>query len=71
VSSRTQREKAVALVRAIDSADTPRALYRKLRALLPDLGAIPGTQVTLLRLCTAEEKYREALADAKFILEIR
>lgn len=71
MSTRTQREAAAALVRAIDSADTPRALFRKLRVLLQRWEAAPGTQVTLLRLVEAEAKYREALEDAKYLLEIR
>lgn len=67
---RPLREEAAALVRSIDHASTPRAPFRKLRDLLPKLGELAGTQVTLLRLCEAEKKYLEAIEDAKYVLEI-
>lgn len=70
MSTRTTRDEAAALVRAIDSASTPRAPFRKLHDLLTKLGDTPGTQVALLRLCEAEKKYLEAIEDAKYVLEI-
>lgn len=66
---RPLREEAAALVRSIDHASTPRAPFRKLRDLLPKLGDFPGTQVTLARLCDAEQVYLKALEDAVYILK--
>lgn len=77
---RTEREKAVALVRAIDSVDAiPRSPIRQLRELLARwrppvvgdqsrIGA--GSYAALERLCVASETYVKALEDAKAMLEI-
>jgi hypothetical protein len=77
---RTEREKAVALLRAIDSVDAiPRSPIRQLRELLtrwrpPVVGDRSrigsGSYAALERLCNASENYVKALEDAKAMLEI-
>jgi hypothetical protein len=78
---RTEREKAVALLRAIDSVEAvPRSPIRQLRELLArwrapvaigDRNSIGyGSHAALERLCIASEIYVTALQDAKAMLEI-
>lgn len=79
---KTERERAKALIEAIDSVEAiPRSLIRQLRELVARwkppgdvsnrarIGA--GSHAALERLCDAAENYIKALEDAKALLEVR
>lgn len=79
---KTERQKAIDLIAAIDSVEAvPRSLIRQLRELVTRwrpavivgdgsrLGA--GSHATLERLCNAAEGYIKSLEDAKSLLEVR
>ena len=79
---KTERERAKALIEAIDSVEAiPRSLIVKLRELVDRWrppGAVgdrsrigAGSHATLERLCNAAENYIRALEDAKALLEVK
>ena len=81
---KTERERAKALIEAIDSVEAiPRSLVVKLRELVDRWRPLlytqvadktrigSGTHAALERLCNAAENYIKALEDAKALLEVR